>query len=207
MKKILLVAAIAMSVGLMSSVASAATVIFTEGNRAQVAGSTVLNPVDAPGSLPGYNMGVIGVNEPVDTIELHGRARSHIDNYEFTATSSFVVELIFGGFDLENSGSTTESGFIIESSGLNSSDLTLTNSSNGGSSSTITLLTNISSGTSLLFSGTAGAHILSLEALGNPVLYDIRISAVPLPAALPLMGAGMALMGFIGWRRKKAASA
>lgn len=30
-----------------------------------------------------------------------------------------------------------------------------------------------------------------------------QVSAVPLPAALPLYGAGMALLGFFGWRRKK----
>ncbi len=29
------------------------------------------------------------------------------------------------------------------------------------------------------------------------------VSAVPLPAALPLYGAGMAVLGFMGWRRKK----
>ena len=29
------------------------------------------------------------------------------------------------------------------------------------------------------------------------------VSAVPLPAALPLYGAGLAVMGFIGWRRKR----
>ena len=30
-----------------------------------------------------------------------------------------------------------------------------------------------------------------------------QISVVPLPAALPLYGAGMALLGFIGWKRKR----
>ncbi len=29
------------------------------------------------------------------------------------------------------------------------------------------------------------------------------VSAVPLPAALPLYGTGLAIMGFIGWRRKR----
>ncbi len=29
------------------------------------------------------------------------------------------------------------------------------------------------------------------------------VSAVPLPAALPLFGTGLAIMGFIGWRRKR----
>jgi len=32
------------------------------------------------------------------------------------------------------------------------------------------------------------------------------VSVVPLPAALPLYGAGLAVMGFIGWRRKKSQS-
>ncbi|MBL4907967.1 MAG: VPLPA-CTERM sorting domain-containing protein [Sneathiella sp.] len=32
--------------------------------------------------------------------------------------------------------------------------------------------------------------------------YDFEVSVVPLPAALPLYGAGLAVLGFIGWRRK-----
>ena len=31
------------------------------------------------------------------------------------------------------------------------------------------------------------------------------VTAVPLPAALPLMGTGLAVLGFLGWRRRKAA--
>jgi len=34
-----------------------------------------------------------------------------------------------------------------------------------------------------------------------------NISVVPLPAALPLYGTGLAIMGFIGWRRKRKAVA
>ncbi len=45
---------------------------------------------------------------------------------------------------------------------------------------------------------------------GTPFSLNIetQISAVPLPAALPLYGAGLAMMGFIGWRKrqKKAAA-
>ncbi|PHQ72228.1 MAG: hypothetical protein COB93_01105 [Sneathiella sp.] len=33
------------------------------------------------------------------------------------------------------------------------------------------------------------------------------ISAVPLPAALPLYGAGLAVMGFVGWRKRRKAAA
>ena len=33
------------------------------------------------------------------------------------------------------------------------------------------------------------------------------VSSIPLPAALPLYGAGLAVMGFIGWRRRRKAAA
>ena len=32
---------------------------------------------------------------------------------------------------------------------------------------------------------------------------NVVVSAIPLPAALPLYGAGIAILGFLGWRRKK----
>ncbi|WP_169544223.1 hypothetical protein [Sneathiella aquimaris] len=35
----------------------------------------------------------------------------------------------------------------------------------------------------------------------------VTVSAVPLPAALPLYGAGVALMGFLGWRKRRKAAA
>lgn len=35
---------------------------------------------------------------------------------------------------------------------------------------------------------------------------DIAVGVVPLPAALPLYGSGLAIMGFIGWRRKRKAT-
>lgn len=37
--------------------------------------------------------------------------------------------------------------------------------------------------------------------------FSISPSVVPLPAALPLYGAGVAVLGFIGWRRKRKATA
>ncbi|WP_169566819.1 hypothetical protein [Sneathiella limimaris] len=35
---------------------------------------------------------------------------------------------------------------------------------------------------------------------------NVEISAVPLPAALPLYGAGVAILGFLGWRKRRAAA-
>lgn len=33
--------------------------------------------------------------------------------------------------------------------------------------------------------------------------FNLALAVVPLPAALPLYGTGLAIMGFIGWRRKR----
>lgn len=33
-------------------------------------------------------------------------------------------------------------------------------------------------------------------------IYDFEVAAVPIPAALPLYASGLALMGFMGWRKK-----
>ncbi len=40
------------------------------------------------------------------------------------------------------------------------------------------------------------------EMLSNSGI-NVQVSAVPLPAALPLYGAGIAVLGFMGWRRKR----
>jgi len=40
---------------------------------------------------------------------------------------------------------------------------------------------------------------------GGSISPVLSVSAVPVPAALPLFGTGLAVMGFIGWRRKRRA--
>lgn len=39
------------------------------------------------------------------------------------------------------------------------------------------------------------------------LIKSITVSAVPLPAALPLYGAGLAVLGFVGWRKRRKAAA
>jgi hypothetical protein len=48
-----------------------------------------------------------------------------------------------------------------------------------------------------------GAAQTQCGGLTGPV--DVSPSAVPLPAALPLFATGLAGLGLLGWRRKKAA--
>ncbi len=45
------------------------------------------------------------------------------------------------------------------------------------------------------------------ESAGNSFEFaNLQVSAVPLPAALPLYGAGVALLGFMGWRQRRNAA-
>ncbi len=43
----------------------------------------------------------------------------------------------------------------------------------------------------------------NMFAIGAPTITIDTVGAVPIPAALPLFGTGLALMGFFGWRRKR----
>ena len=45
------------------------------------------------------------------------------------------------------------------------------------------------------------------QATGLSAIYEGTLAAVPVPAALPLLGAGLAALGFMGWRKKRAAAA
>ncbi len=50
-----------------------------------------------------------------------------------------------------------------------------------------------------------GAFLLNPQPGGTSWLDNVVLNAIPLPAALPLMGTGLAVLGFLGWRRRRAA--
>ena len=98
----------------------------------------------------------------------------------------------FFQFLVDPDGPGTLSGFIPLSSNVNF----------GSGFNTITLATFIDLGTSDFFriinggTGNSGGQISGLS-----------ITAVPIPAALPLFGAGLGVLGLLGWRRKRKAAA
>ena len=59
----------------------------------------------------------------------------------------------------------------------------------------------------LEFAGTGGAFAQSAFGSIDSADGDWDLVVIPLPAALPLYGTGLAVMGLIGWRRKRKAAA
>lgn len=185
----------------MTSSAFATTVGFSEGVRDQVAGTTVINPVDVP-SMGGFDLGSLAAVG--DSISIHGRIVNAVDAYTFTSATAFNVEFIFGGVALEAGGMTDSSGFVLDDIGSdanNTSDFSLQLGMDAALMQTLT--TEITGGESLIFSGGPGTYSFIIDGSGGGALYDVRISAVPLPAALPLLLGGMGLLGVFG-RKKKA---
>ena len=60
----------------------------------------------------------------------------------------------------------------------------------------------------LLYKSSRGVSSASTitELLTTAANANFLFSPVPLPAALPLMGSGLALLGFMGWRKKRKAA-
>lgn len=49
-------------------------------------------------------------------------------------------------------------------------------------------------------------HLNKNAATDDLIFLEASVSAVPIPAALPLLAAGLSAMGFMGWRRKRRAA-
>ncbi|MEM6371206.1 MAG: VPLPA-CTERM sorting domain-containing protein [Pseudomonadota bacterium] len=226
------VARCVLALALMAGSATAATFTFTEGNgnnRKLVAGSMDLD--DANTSMPGFeldDLAGVGAGFGADAVvQLHGRIVSSQDifTYTFAFMQGFKVEFDLDGYLLA-SGFTSSDGDQSEAlSGLVGQDgrggnpqsgllpvkgveFTL---SGGGSTISKTFTTDVLAGSNpFIFSGTGGVeYVLTVDgsvgpAVGADALYDLKISAVPLPAAGLLLLGGLG--GFAALKRRKRSS-
>lgn len=90
----------------------------------------------------------------------------------------------------------------------------LTPPTNGNDFTALPFLAGMPVSGSMTLSGTGAfnpAHAATLEVVSRFNIgrdfARLEYSPVPLPAALPLFGSALGLMGFLGWRRRKAPSA
>ena len=188
--------------------AQAATYSFTEGNRTDIDGSerVVVNGTGV-GDTAAFT--ISETLDTGDTFNLHGRIIEIDDSYTFTATEAFSLSWIFDGYEIGGvTVAENESGFVgtpFPGIGDNTSVFTLTNLGTLASVSE-TFTTDIITGADeYLFTGNfeAGTYAFTINGAGPlDALYDIQISAVPLPAGALLMLTGLA--GFGAMRRRKA---
>ena len=85
--------------------------------------------------------------------------------------------------------------------GVSSTPLVMASAQIDTATTGTTVITNNSGGL-----GTFASVFQGLIAGNNDVTVAYSVSAVPLPAALPLFGAGLSALGFGAWRRRKAAA-
>lgn len=195
--------------------ACATTVGFTEGARPLVAGTTAVAD-NADDSLPGFDLGALSASG-LTTINLFGRIETAHDIYQFTTTSPFRVDFIFGGYNLQAGGYVSASGFVADpSGGTNTSDFLLRITAPGNTPlGEMIYTTPYTSGNSFIFSATApgtyrfrinGADdgVVTDSVAGDPAYYDIRIEVTPVPAALPIFATGLSIgLGVLGWRNRR----
>ena len=213
MKKSLLAALVA-AASIAGTSSFAAVIGFTEGTRDHVQGTQQLSPKDtSPNPNNAFDLDGVGTLGP-DTFEIYGRIVDSVDNFSFgfTATTGFNISWIFGGYNLESDGSfVSQSGFVSEGSAEKKATLKLLDANNTNSVlQSVDFQTDVTSGPEVIFSAGAGDYVIqidgsgSVNAPGNGVgLYDIQISAVPLPASALFLLAGVAGLGAVA-RRKKA---
>lgn len=211
MKKTILAAVVA-AASIAGTSSFAAVIGFTEGTRDHVQGTQQLAPKDtSPNPANAFDLDTAGTLGQ-DTFELYGRIVDSIDNFAFgfTATSTFNVSWIFGGYNLEGGGSVGLSGFVAEGGPKKKATFKLLDATNGNSVlQSMDFETDVTTGPAIIFTAGPGDYVLQIDGSG-PInapgggvgLYDIEISAVPLPASALFLLAGVAGLGAVARRKK-----
>jgi len=197
MKSLLKTVAVAIgALGLMISAASAASVSFTN----------MTGPGDYPSPIPSL-IATSSTNLEAHTTSSFGSYTSPWDSSPHAGSGYFAVRsggsATFSGF-----GQATEISFLWGS--VDTYNSIVFNLVGGGTETVF--------GSDVIISGapagdgaidtviTTTAAFDSFQFISTDDSFEyanLQVSVVPLPAALPLYGAGMAIIGFIGWRKRK----
>lgn len=126
-------------------------------------------------------------------------------NFDIAVLGSGIFETDLIEFDTVDSGSGATS-LLLTSTAIAGNSLLIEFLSSGFIFGE--LHTSGSSGYSINITSCTTEGCVNNEPAFNIELYSTApVSSVPVPAALPLFGTGLAIMGFLGWRRKSKAAA
>lgn len=201
---------IAGAVSLAATASTAATLSYTEGKRDTVLGSTKLG--DVKGVNRAFDIGDLGAGS---SAYLYGRMVGAVDAYSFSSAKGTKISFAFGGFETA-SGIARTSGFVSLGANPNTSVFRIRNAANP---SEIVAERTFTSGitsvydndeSALIFSVGPGDYLFEINGRGQgntgrtAALYDIEISAVPLPASSLLLLGGLGALGALRRKAKKA---
>jgi|OM-RGC.v1.017819621 hypothetical protein len=179
---------------LAAGAASAATIERTEGARS-ISGVTNIGG-DAKGLRDPFVLNTLLGGDALqlgDRIEIFGRIGNGDDAFRVKSAVGFTVSLFGDGFvDAQGGGDDT-------SLTVNLFDASDTSTALATST---TLNTDTTTPQLLVSASMAGDFIVELVGQGDAAHYDIAVQAVPLPAALPMLGAALGGLALI--RRKRA---
>lgn len=203
------IAAIALAGGV-----QAATYTFVEGDRDDVIGATRVT-ADGSGADDTLSFDLTAITTTLgggDIIDIHGRIIGFADEYKFDTNRNVRVTWIFNGYTTA-AGFVAKSGFVanpFDDTESAPAELTVNPGAIGGVDSPF--LTNIcatcTNDNIKIFSQTfdPGTWTLNIDGLaggGIDTYYDIRITAVPLPAGGLLLLTALGGLGIARRRRNK----
>jgi hypothetical protein len=201
-----LLAGAVMAAGLSLSAPALAVTLFTEDFESYATGV----PAAANGLAPNWTINpgtvdVIGTGTiyqswyPTKFIDMNGTPDSaaRIETaaiFALTAGQSYVLS-----FDLGNNKNSNHQEGLAFGVGTNTSSLTIAGAIASFLPKSFSFVANATGLFSIFFQD----QNLSSGDAGGPILDNIVLSAVPVPAGLPLLGAGLGALGLLGWRARR----
>ncbi len=161
------------------------------------------------GSATGDIIGSADFGVLTGTAGIAGRIVNAIDSFTFVSLTRFNVDFVnllgLDGIDIDACEGFDGSDCSIGSANNEDGRTARFSLNDGVTTTSIDFTSSVPAGTSIFANVAAGSYTFSIEGISGSrgSAYDVAISAVPLPAGLPLLLSAMGLAGFVARRKQK----